>query len=303
VTEPAATSTRWVLLLVVAAVAVTGPSGAEAATRVAVVGLGGLALVPLMGWLRALSFAPIVSAGAGAAVAAWLLGVGQAIPVAFLGASLAGAAVSGLLGTVWPARPEGAPAWISLLAAAAMWGSVLPRLTVQAAPQPVLFGIDLSAQRPLALLGVILLAGAAVSLGNVTRAQAGREMAAVGAAPELAMRSGAVVSAVRIRAGLLAGLFAGWAGLLLTLQAHALPPLASFSPGVAVIWIAVGVVGGMASVPGALLAAVLIGGAPLLGVPAAGAAGLALAAVAMWGGHGVLTAVRRPATTAGTEPA
>lgn len=297
--DPVPPTVLWAALAVAAGLALAGPVDGVMPVRVAALGLGALALVPLLGWLRVLSFVPIAAAGLAAAATALLLGLGQAVPVAFLAASVTGAFSAAALTLIWPPRPAAAPALASVAAALAVWGVVLPRVVVRPASQPVLFGIDLTAPRSLGVLAVILLGAAALGLANVARSATGREIAAVGAAPELALRSGADTTGTRLRAGLLAGLCAGWAGALLALAAGALPPLTQLSPGAMVVWLSVAVVGGAGSIGGAVVAALLVGGlAALLGVPEAAVAGLGLVAVVAMGGRG-MSAVARPAA----EPA
>lgn len=286
--DPLPPPALWAALAVVAVLAMVGPTGGVSALRVAVLGLGALALVPLAGWLRVVSFAPVAAAGAAAAVAAWLLGTGQAVPVAFVAASIAGALVAAAVTTPWPSWPAAGPAFASMIAALAVWGLLLPRVVARPFGQPVLFGIDLSTPGSGGVLAMLLLAAGALGLVNVARSAAGREIAAVGVAPELALRSGADTAVVRARAGLLAGLFAGWAGLLSVLDAGALPPLTQFSPGVAVVWLGVALLGGLGSIGGAVAAALVVGGlAPLVGVPEAGVAGFGFVVVAVANGRGL----------------
>lgn len=294
--DPLPPAVLWCALGLTAVLAFLGPAAGPSALRVSILGLGALALLPLLGWLRVVSFAPIAAAGIAAAAAAWLLGRGQAIPVAFLAASVAGAGVGAGVTVLWPRRPHGAPAFASVIAALVVWGVVLPRVVVRPAADPVLFGIDLSTPRSLGVLAVLLLAAAGLGLVNVARSAAGREIAAAGAAPELALRSGAATTTARVRAGLVAGLFAGWAGLLLVLDAGTLPALSQFSPGAGVVWLAVALVGGAGSVGGAVAAALVVGGvAPLLGIPDAAVAGFALAATTLVGAQGLSDVVRSPA--------
>jgi ABC-type branched-subunit amino acid transport system permease subunit len=296
--DPLRPTVLWGALVVAAALVGLAPT---AALRVAVLGLGALGLVPLLGWLRIVSFTPAAAAGVGAVVAAWLLGRGQAVPVAFLAASVAAAAVGAAVTAVWPRRPPAGPAFVSVVAALAVWGLLLPRVVIRPSAQPVLFGIDLGSSRSLGVMAVGLLAVAALGLVNVGRSAAGREIAAVGVAEEIALRSGAEPAVARVRAGLLAGLFAGWAAVLLVLEAGALPALTQLSPGAAVVWLGVAALGGMASIGGAVVGAVAIGGlASLLGVPEAALAGLALAAVAVAGGRGLAHLIASAA--GGAEP-
>lgn len=297
--DPVPPPALWGALAAAGILALLPPETGVSPLRVAVLGLGAVALVPLLGWLRVVSFAPIAAAGVAAAVAAWLLGRGQAVPVAFLAGSAGGALAGAAITVVWPRRPSGGPAFASAIAALVVWGVILPRVVIRPAGQPVLFGIDMSTPRSLGVLAVVLLAAAAVGLVNVARSRAGRDIAAVGAAPELALRSGTEATVARVRAGLLAGLFAGWAAVLLVLDAGALPPLSQLSPGAAVVWLSVALLGGVGSVGGAVAGALVIGAvAPLLGIPEPGLAGLAIVAVAVGGGRGIADLVR-PAAASG----
>ena len=304
-TEPLPPAATWAVLGAVA-VLVLVSSGDVSAVRVAVLGLGGLALVPLLGWLRVLSFAPVAAAGAAAAAGAWVLAAGQAVPVAFVAASAVGSATAAGVTAAWPVtkgESGSAAAWVSVIAAAVVWGVGLPHLRLRSWSQPLLFGIDLSDRRPLAVLSVLLLAAAALGLANVARSAAGREMAAAGVAPELATRSGADVSAAWLRAGAVAGLFGGWAGFLLVLQAGALPPLSQVSPTAGIAWIAVAIVGGTLSIPGVLAAALVVGvAAPLLGMADVTLAVAGLVVVVVMGGRGLPALLGRAAAPAATPP-
>lgn len=296
--DPLPPSVVWGALSVAVVLGLLGPTDGASPVRVAVLGLGALAVLPLLAWLRVVSFAPIAAAGTAAAAAAWLLGRGLAVPVAFVAASITGALVAAAITVVWPRRPAAGPGFASLIAALIVWGVLLPRVAIRPSPQLMVFGIDLSGPRTLGLLAVGLLVVAGLGLVNVARSPAGREMAAVGVAPELALRSGADATVVRVRAGLLAGLFAGWAGVLLVLDAGALPPLVHLGPAAAVVWLAVALLGGLGSIGGTVTGALVVGGlAPLLGIPEAGLAGLALVGVVATGGQG-LADLARPAENA-----
>lgn len=257
--------------------------------HVSVLALGGLALVPVLGWLRTLWFAPVAAAGLAAWAAASLLHHGQAVPVAAVAATVVGmaagaAAAAGTERVAQVVRP-----WISVLLVALVWGVILPRVASAPTPQPMLFGIDLSGDRPLAALALALLAFGVWSMGNLARSRVGREIAVAGSSPKLAQRSGARIAGAWVSAGAVSGLFAGWIGLLLALDVQGVPTGAQFSPATAVIWVAVPLIGGPAWISGALVGALIVGGLPaVLQIPEAAVAGLGLVAVTVTRGRGLV---------------
>ncbi|MBW3654097.1 MAG: nucleotide exchange factor GrpE [Actinobacteria bacterium] len=80
--DPVSAPLRWVVVVVLAAVVTLRPSAGPWVLRIAVLGLAGLAVLPVLGWLRTVWFTPVATAGLAAYAAAILLHHGQAIPVA-----------------------------------------------------------------------------------------------------------------------------------------------------------------------------------------------------------------------------
>ena len=291
--DPVPAPLRWAVLgclgVVVALTAAAGPW----VLRIVVLALGGLAVLPMLGWLRTLWFAPVAVAGVAAWTAATALHLGQAVPIALVvgtaTGALAGATAALLTQRAGPAvRP-----WVSLGLAVGVWALVLPRLGAAPAPPPLLFGIDLAGGRSLAVVALLLLALGVAGIGHLSRSRAGRQMGAAGSSPTLALRSGATMPTVWLRAGIVSGVLAGWAGLLLAIDIQSVPSAGQFSAGTALVWLAVPLLGGPAWVSGVLVGAVLLGGLSGLGVPEVGIGCLALVAAALTQGDGLVGTVAR----------
>ena len=287
--DPVPALARWAVLALLAAAVLLRAEVGPWVVRIAVLGLAGLAVLPVLGWLRTLWFAPVGAAGVAAWLAAALLHHGQAAPVAIVAATVAGGLIgAGLAAVTQPATRTVRP-WVSLLFAVAVWAALLPRLGSAPMPPPLLFGINLAGEQTLALVAVGLLALGVWGLGNLARTRAGRQIGAAGSSATLAMRSGATPRTVWLRAGTISGVLAGWSGLILALDAQSIPAVAQFSPATAVTWLAVPLIGGPAWVSGVLLGAVLVGLAPAAtSINEAAIAGLGLAVVAMTRGRGLV---------------
>lgn len=272
----------WTGMALLALAVATGTGTSH--LQLIIVGLGCVALVPLMGWLGHLSLLPLAAAGTGAISAAFVLSAHQAVPVVLAAAVLTGALTGA---AVMVASTGDAPldSYVSVVAAVAVWGLVLPAVTVTASSEVVLFGVDLSSDRSLALFAVVLLAAVTWATVQVGASPLARG-ALVGAAdPATAGRFGVDVRRTRLQVGLLSGAVAGCIGLLLTLDAQTLPTSGVFAPAVGLIWLGAALLGGRTRVGGALLGAVVVGGlAPALGLAPPAAAGIALLLVALAGG-------------------
>lgn len=290
--DPVPAPARWACLaLLVAGVVVRAQAGPWV-LRTAVLGLAGLAVLPVLGWLRTLWFAPVVAAGIAAWVAGLLLNTGQAVAIGVLVATVTGAAIGAGLALVTQRAPSTARPWVSLLVAAVVWAALLPRLGAAPMPPPLLFGVDLAGQRALPIAAVGLLALGVWGVGNLARTRAGRQIGAAGSSTTLAMRSGATPTAVWLRAGLISGVLAAWAGVVLALDVQTTPGVAQFSPAVAITWMAVPLIGGPAWVSGVLVGALVVGLLPAV-TPAseAAVAGIGLAVMALTPGRGLVGAV------------
>lgn len=290
--DPVPLSGRWACVGALAALAVVRAATGPAVLRIAILALAGLAVLPVLGWLRTLWLAPVAAAGIAAWTTATLLQLEQSVLSAGVAASVAGALVGAgaALGTrrvAAAARP-----WVSLLLTVVVWAAVLPRVNSSPAPPPLLFGVDLAGDRALGVTAVVLLALGVWVVGNLATARVGRQMGAAGSSPTLALRSGASMSGVWLRAGAVSGALAGWAGFLLAVDVQSLPAIGQFSPSTALVWLAVPLIGGPMWVSGVLAGALLVGGLPVFTpLSEAAVAGLGLAAASLTGGDGLVGAV------------
>lgn len=284
----------WAPVVAIGALAFLG-IGEPTAAGVAVFALGVVALVPLVGWLRVLSFLPLAAAGTGAAAAAFVLGADQAVPLAFVAATVAGVVTGAAVMAAAP-RDAAGGVLVSLFAAVAAWGLLLPVVSVAPASEVVLLGVDLSSDRALGITATGLLAAAVWGLSHLSRSRVAWGALLAAADPESAVRTGVHTRTVRLQIGMVSGAVGAWAGLVLTLDAQTLPAASVLAPGIGVAWLAAALVGGRFWLPGVLTAALLVGGlAPVAGLPVPAAAGVALAVlvvsraerlVGLWGPGG-----------------
>ena len=287
--DPVPAAARWACVGALGVLVLARSATAPSVMRIAVLGLAGLAVLPLLGWLRTLWFTPAAAAGIASWAAAVLLHLEQSVPIAALAASIVGGVVGAVTAVAAQRLSAAVRPWVSLLLVVVVWAAVLPRVGSSPAPPPLLFGIDLAADRTLGILAVSLLGLGVWVLGNLARARAGRQIGAAGSSPTLALRSGASITGVWLRAGAISGVLAAWAGLILALDVQAVPGVSQFSPASAVTWLAVPLIGGPMWVSGVLMGAVLVGGIPLLApVSEAAVAGIGLALIALSRGHGLV---------------
>lgn len=290
--DPVPLAGRWAVVALLAVLVVVRSTAAPYVLRIAVLGLAGLAVVPVLGWLRTLWFAPVASAGVAAWITAWLLHLEQSVPIAALAGLVAGAAVGAAAGAVTQRVAAAVRPWVSLLLAIVVWAGLLPRVGSSPAPPPLLFGVDLAGDRALGILAVVLLGLGVWVMGNLAAARAGRQIGAAGSSPTLAIRSGVTMAGAWVRAGGVSGALAGLAGILLAMDVQAVPGVGQFSPATALLWLAGPLIGGPLWVSGVLVGALLVGGMPAITpIPEAAIAGLGLAAAALTHGHGLVGAV------------
>ena len=291
--DPVPAPLRWAVLAALAGVIAVSAATGPWVLRIAVLALGGLAVLPVLGWLRTLWFAPAAIAGLAAWTSATVLHLGQAVPVALVVGTATGALAGAAAAALTQRTPAAVQPWVSLGLVVGVWAIVLPRLGAAPAPPPLLFGITLSGGRSLAVVALLLLGLGVAGLGHLSRSRAGRQMGAAGSSPTLALRSGATMATVWLRAGIVSGVLAGWAGVLLAVDLQTVPSAGQFSAATALAWLAVPLLGGPAWVSGVLVGAVLIGGLSALGAPEVGVACLALVAAALTEGGGLVGAAAR----------
>lgn len=286
--DPVPAPLRWAAVAALGGLVALTASAGPWVLRIAVLALGGLAVLPVLGWLRTLWFAPVAIAGLAAWTSATVLHLGQAVPVALVVGTATGVLAGAGAGIATQRVPAAVQPWLSLGMALVVWAVVLPRVGPAPAPPPLLFGVDLAGGRSLAIVALVLLGLGVAGLGHLSRSRAGRQIGAAGSSPALALRSGATMESVWLRAGIVSGVLAGWAGLLLALDVQAVPSASQFSAGTALTWLAVALLGGPAWVSGVLVGALLIGGLAVLGAPEVGLACLGLVAAALTSGSGLV---------------
>jgi ABC-type branched-subunit amino acid transport system permease subunit len=250
----------WLLLIAAAMILpFSAPASARPGLDVVVLFLGALSLVPMLGWLRAVSFASPAAAAAGAWVASTLLGRNQALPVVVLAAAAAGAALVAVAVAPVRGRLQSGLPWTSLAVA----GAVAALLRLQAAPplflRPTFVGVSLAGDRATYVFGVVLAAFAAAVVMRVASAPAGRLLAVAGVAPVYTQACGARVERLVWTAAALSGAIAGLAGMVQALAGVGSPVGVEVSPATAVIWLGAAVLGGVSWVTGIMLGTAVVG--------------------------------------------
>ena len=258
------------------------PAALRTGLNLLVLLLGAVSLVPVVGWLRAVSFAAPASAGLAAWASAAALGRQQSLPVVAVVAVAVGALVAVAATAPVLRRPRAGLPWTSLGLLFAVWGLVLPRLRPLPFTRPVFVGIDLGGDRAIYLIGILFVAAATAAIVRFGASPSGRLLIAAGADPAFAARSGGHLPELTLTAAALSGGVAGLAGVLATLVGQSLPPASLFSPAAALAWLAIPVLGGAPWLAGALAGFVVVGGlTELAGLPLAAVGGVALAAGAL----------------------
>jgi branched-chain amino acid transport system permease protein len=232
-----------------------------------------LSLVVLTGWVGQISLAQMAFAGvAGFGLSKLGQGAGIPFPLAPLLAAM-GAGVAGLVLALPALRVRGVNlAVVTLAGGVAIEALVFrnPSLTGgfggTKVPSPRLAGIDLGISRggdyPSPVFGLLVLAvvtALAVALVAVRRGAAGRRCLAVRANERGAAAAGVDVVTTKLGAFAVSGFVAGCGGVLLGYSQGQLS-FGSFSVFVSLSFLAVAYVGGIGSVPGALVGGALAGG-------------------------------------------
>ena len=267
---PSAGIRRGLLTAAVAAAALPaflGPAHTETATLVLIQAIVVVSLVVLVGWTGELSLGQFAVAGTGGAVVGVLHGrhgldlllalpVGMAVAAAVLALlllpSLRGGGLLGGIATLGFAVAAGT----YLFEARYVGWLVEDRLV-----RPALWG-RLALDRPwqLYLLALAALAAVTAAATNLRRSRTGRALLAVRDNASSAAAAGIAEGRTRVFGIVASGAVAGLAGSLYVLHQQGLHG-ESFTPEASLRLLAVAVVGGLASVPGAIAAAVVFGAA------------------------------------------
>ncbi|MEA2309463.1 MAG: hypothetical protein QOI65_1749, partial [Thermoleophilaceae bacterium] len=239
-------------------------------TRVLLFAIVGLSVTVLTGWAGQLSLGQFAFAGLGAMVAVALVSRGVSFPIAVGYATVAG--VLAALAVGFPAlRARGLFLAVTTLAfavAANSWILTRPVLTdgraVLVLPRSTIFGVlDLHSQRTYYYVCLTVLVLCAFAVGRLRRTGIGRTIIAVrendaAAASFTVSPAVAKLTAFAVAGGLAALAGALYAGLNVQFSAT------SFGPEISLQLVAMVVIGGLGSVPGAILGAVYVVGLPAL---------------------------------------
>lgn len=131
------------------------------------------------------------------------------------------------------------------------------------ATPPVLLGVPLQREELLWYLSAAAVLVAWIVGRNLVHSRVGRSLAAVRDSEVLAATNGVNVRSAKRGAYIASSMFAGAAGVLFALTAGSVAP-ETFNLALAISFLAMVVVGGLGSVPGACMGAALIAGLPLL---------------------------------------
>jgi branched-chain amino acid transport system permease protein len=263
------------------------PSRQNLATVMVISAIIAVSFVPLTGWAGQISLGQYAIVGIGAAVAGTLsAGHGFDFLLDVLAGGAAGVGAALLLGL--PAlRLRGFLLAVTTLAFAVTTSSYLlhlswlvPRGGVE---RPVLFGrFDLEDDRSYYYVCLTVLAAVILGLGALRRSRIGRAIVAARDNERAAKAYGVRAWGTKLTAFALSGGIAGMAGGLLVHQQHALI-LQQYEPAQSLQAFTMAVIGGLGSMPGAVLGAVFVNGSQNLlgGIWALFASGLGLVFVLM----------------------
>ncbi|MCW2622601.1 MAG: transporter related, partial [Frankiales bacterium] len=254
---------------------VSAPSQAYLFTRVVIFVMIGLSVTVLTGWAGQLSLGQIAFVGVGALTATSLVARGMSFPAAAGYAAVAGALCALLVG--FPAlRVRGPFLAITTLAfavGAQGWLYYQPIFGSDAIfhlPRATLFGVfDLGAQRNYYWMCLVIAVVLALAIAQLRRTGAGRSIIAVRDNPTAASSFTINPVLATLSAFVFSGAIAGLAGALyagamvtFSLTGTSSPPV--FGPGESLSLIAMVVIGGLGSIPGAVLGALYVVGLPAI---------------------------------------
>lgn len=231
-----------------------------------------LSLVVLTGWagevsLGQMAFVAIGAAAGGSITARW----GTDLAVGLLGAGLVGATVAVLIGLPVLRRRGLTIAVVTLAFSLATttwllspavfgpghWWDWLPPARIE---RPELFGfVDVRGETAFYVLCLVALGLAVGAMHTLRRAHAGRAFVAVRENDRAAAAVGIRVRATTLGAFAVSGFLAAFAGALFVHQQNGLQ-LGSYGAGESLVVFAMVVVGGLGSIPGAILGAFAVRG-------------------------------------------
>ena len=264
------------VVLVVLALALVPVVFTESRTNLAAVaviyGVIALSLVVLTGWAGEISLGQMafvaIGAAAGASITARL---GWDLALGLLGAGLVGAAVAALIGLP-VLRRRGLTLAVITLAfslATTAWllspqifgaGTRFDWLPPARVERPDLFGfIDVRSERSYYFLCLVALGLAVVAVVGIRRSRTGRVLVAIRENEQAASAYGVNPRRTTLGAFAISGFLAAFAGALFVHHQNGLQ-LDSYTAGESLVVFAMVVIGGLGSIPGALLGALFVRG-------------------------------------------
>jgi branched-chain amino acid transport system permease protein len=274
---PEVRATRVVgVTVVVVALALVPVAFTESDTNLAAValvyGIIALSLVVLTGWMGEISLGQMAFVAVGAAVGASLTArLGWDLALGLLGAGLVGAALAALIGLPVLHRRGLTLAVITLAFGLATTSWLLsPRIFGEGArfdwlppprvERPDLFGfVDLQSESRFYVLCLVVLALVVVAVVGLRRSRTGRAFVAVRENDRAASAYGVNPRTTTLQAFAVSGFLAAFAGALFVHQQNGLQ-LDSYSAGESLVVFTMVVIGGLGSVPGALIGALFVRG-------------------------------------------
>ncbi len=237
------------------------------AAAIVIFGIVGLSLVVLTGWAGQVSLGQMAFVGFGAAIGGSLTSrLGWDLSLALLVAGLAGAAIAVIIG--FPAIRRGGLTLAVMTLAFALAASSyflnrqffrnwLPALRID---RPALFGtIDISTETRFYYLTLVALAIALAMVRGVRRSRTGRVLIAIRENERAARAYGVDATRTKLAAFAFSGFLAAFAGALFVHHQTGLGT-APYSPEESLVVFSMVVIGGLGSVPGALLGATYVRG-------------------------------------------
>lgn len=225
----------------------------------------GLSLCLLTGWGGQVSLGQFALAGVGAFAAARLAGNGVPLPLVILGAGAIGAVAAVLVGL--PAvRIQGLFLAVSTLAFAVVGtGWVFQQKAFVVTPDGVLLDRPglLSSERAVYWFALALVVISALAVRAFRRSGPGRLLIAARDNEAAARAAGVSVTGARLVGFALSGFLAAVAGVVIA-YARQRYTATSFDPATGFTVLSMVIVGGLGSIPGAILGAVFVFGLPVL---------------------------------------
>jgi branched-chain amino acid transport system permease protein len=226
--------------------------------------IASLGLMLLTGFTGQISLGQGAFVAIGAYVQALLMAEGVPLPVAMLGACLAGA-FTGLVIGLPAIRVSGLHLAMVTMALAIIvehgigrWKSVTGGHSGLPVPDAVLFGFDLSSPRSIYFLSLVILVLVLLGLVNLMRSPTGRAFVGVRDSEAAARGLGINVERYKVQAFVLSAAISALAGSLMAHQTQYISP-EGFGLALSLQLVLMVMIGGLGSLRGAILGAILIG--------------------------------------------